>query len=213
MHRTRVDRINRNYVLDGHLPRARSSAGKTRMNPAAGTVTAMPGDGAGPTRHYRFHDGLRHHRHRARPGADKVQETVVAGSSRSSTTNRAAGAHQAGASHARAGGADCQPHRFHRHTRRARTEAGAPGVSDLQLPPQNGRALHHYRHGADDGGGAAVHVRGAISKTINSARRSTVDRHRERLHRELEAGTKADRHYRDNSKKVQPLSSGRLEGR
>jgi len=94
------------------------------------------------------------------------------------------------------------------HRRRARPEAGAPGGLRLQFPATERRAVNPL-HGprAHDGGGAAF-ISGAISKTINMPEESTVEDIVNAYTESWKLGLKAVAIYRDNSKRVQPLSSG-----
>ncbi len=84
---------------------------------ASGRLPQRADHGDRAHRHHRLHDGLRHHRHRARSGAGEVQEAGRRRRHQDRQQYRAAGADQARL-HARAGGADRHAHRFHRHHRR-----------------------------------------------------------------------------------------------
>jgi ribonucleoside-diphosphate reductase alpha chain len=95
------------------------------------------------------------------------------------------------------------------------TIEGAPNVKSEHLPvfdcsfrAQNGtRFIHHMGHVKMM---AAVQpfISGAISKTINMPEESTVDDIMNAYIESWKIGLKAVAIYRDNSKKVQPLSSG-----
>ncbi|HYZ87485.1 MAG TPA: vitamin B12-dependent ribonucleotide reductase [Bryobacteraceae bacterium] len=95
------------------------------------------------------------------------------------------------------------------------TIEGAPGLKDEHLSvfdcsfrPQNGtRFIHHMGHVKMM---AAVQpfISGAISKTINMPEESTVDEIMDAYVESWRLGLKAVAIYRDNSKRVQPLSSG-----
>src|ERR1700732_3524472 len=81
-------------------------------------------------------------------------------------------------------------------------------VFDCSFRPQNGaRAIHYMGHVRMM---AAVQpfISGAISKTINMPEEATVEDIIEAYTESWKLGLKADAIYRDNSKKVQPLSSG-----
>jgi ribonucleoside-diphosphate reductase alpha chain len=82
-------------------------------------------------------------------------------------------------------------------------------VFDCSLRPQNGeRFIHHMGHLRMM---AAVQpfISGAISKTINMPEESTVDDIMNAYLESWRLGLKAVAIYRDNSKRVQPLSSGK----
>ncbi len=95
------------------------------------------------------------------------------------------------------------------------TIEGAPGLKDEHLPvfdcslrPANGvRFIHHMGHVKMM---AAVQpfISGAISKTINMPEESTVEDVMDAYIESWRLGLKAVAIYRDNSKRVQPLTSG-----
>ena len=99
------------------------------------------------------------------------------------------------------------------------TMEGAPdlkpehlAVFDCSFRPQNGtRAIHYMGHVRMM---AAVQpfISGAISKTINMPEESTVEDIMSAYTEAWKLGLKAVAIYRDNSKKVQPLSSGSGKG-
>ena len=118
MHRDAVRGIDSRARADGAVSRRAQECWDDALR--AGRAARLPqraGHRARAHRHHRLHDGLRHHRHRARPGAGEVQEAGGRRRDQDRQQHRAAGADQAGL-HAGAGGADRQPHRFHRHDRR-----------------------------------------------------------------------------------------------
>ena len=85
-------------------------------------------------------------------------------------------------------------------------------VFDCSFRPQNGvRAIHYMGHVRMM---AAVQpfISGAISKTINMPEESTVEDIMSAYTEAWRLGLKAVAIYRDNSKKVQPLSSGSGKG-
>jgi ribonucleoside-diphosphate reductase alpha chain len=98
------------------------------------------------------------------------------------------------------------------------TIEGAPELKPEHLPvfdcsfrPQNGtRFIHHMGHVRMM---AAVQpfISGAISKTINMPEESTVDDIMNAYLESWRLGLKAVAIYRDGSKKVQPLNTGRTE--
>jgi ribonucleoside-diphosphate reductase alpha chain len=99
------------------------------------------------------------------------------------------------------------------------TIEGAPGLKDEHLPvfdcsfrPENGvRSIHYMGHVRMM---AAVQpfISGAISKTINMPEESTADEIMNAYIESWKLGLKAVAIYRDNSKRVQPLSSGTSKG-
>jgi ribonucleoside-diphosphate reductase alpha chain len=99
------------------------------------------------------------------------------------------------------------------------TIEGAPGLKDEHLPvfdcsfrPQNGLRSIHYMGHVKMMAAVQPFISGAISKTINMPEESTVE---EVMHAYTESwrlGLKAVAIYRDNSKRVQPLSSGTSKG-
>ncbi len=99
------------------------------------------------------------------------------------------------------------------------TIEGAPQLKPEHLPvfdcsfrPQNGvRFIHHMGHVRMM---AAVQpfISGAISKTINMPEECTVEEVADAYLESWRLGLKAVAIYRDNSKKVQPLSSGTGKG-
>ena len=105
------------------------------------------------------------------------------------------------------------------HIDSAGTIEGAPGLKDEHLPvfdcsfrPQNGvRSIHYMGHVRMM---AAVQpfISGAISKTINMPEESTVEDIMDAYLESWKLGLKAVAIYRDNSKRVQPLSSGSAKG-
>jgi ribonucleoside-diphosphate reductase alpha chain len=99
------------------------------------------------------------------------------------------------------------------------TIEGAPGLDDAHLPvfdcsfrPQNGTRSIHYMGHVKMMAAVQPFISGAISKTINMPEESTVE---DIMNAYIEAwrlGLKAVAIYRDNSKRVQPLSSGTAKG-
>jgi ribonucleoside-diphosphate reductase alpha chain len=99
------------------------------------------------------------------------------------------------------------------------TIEGAPFLKDEHLPvfdcsfrPQNGvRSIHYMGHVRMM---AAVQpfISGAISKTINMPEESTAEDIMHAYTESWRLGLKAVAVYRDNSKRVQPLSSGTSKG-
>jgi hypothetical protein len=157
-------------------------------------VPQCAGDRAGADGDDRLHDGLRHDRYRARPGAGQVQEAGRRRPVQDRQQQRAAGAAEAGARARR------DP--AHRGLRqRARHDRGLPGAGRrapdrVRLRVQAGqrRALDpaHGPH-QDDGGGSAVPVRSDLQDRQHAGLLDGRG-HRGGLHRGLEAGSEVDRH-------------------
>src|SRR5271166_4481651 len=99
------------------------------------------------------------------------------------------------------------------------TIEGAPALKDEHLPvfdcsfrPQNGkRSIHHMGHVRMM---AAVQpfISGAISKTINMPEESTAEDIMDAYMESWRLGLKAVAIYRDNSRRIQPMSSGTGKG-
>ena len=95
------------------------------------------------------------------------------------------------------------------------TIEGAPGLKPEHLPvfdcsfrPQNGARSIHYRGHVRMMAAVQPFISGAISKTINMPEEATVEEVMEAYTESWKLGLKAVAIYRDNSKRVQPLSSG-----
>ncbi len=81
-------------------------------------------------------------------------------------------------------------------------------VFDCSFRPQNGARSIHYMGHVRMMAAVQPFISGAISKTINMPEESTVDDVMAAYTESWKLGLKAVAIYRDNSKKVQPLSSG-----
>jgi len=96
------------------------------------------------------------------------------------------------------------------------TIEGAPGLKDEHLPvfdcafrPASGiRAIHHMGH-VKMMAAAQPFVSGAISKTVNVPENVTTEEIEETYLQAWRLGLKAIAIYRDNSKRTQPLSTGK----
>src|SRR5438093_1188099 len=119
-----------------------------------------PGDRACPDRDDRADDGLRHHRHRARPGARQVQEAGRRRPAEDRQHHRAGGAAQARLRRDQCQG-DRRVHRRERHHRGRSAPAGrAPQGLRLRLQAGQRHALHRADGSRPhDGRGPAVHLR------------------------------------------------------
>jgi ribonucleoside-diphosphate reductase alpha chain len=99
------------------------------------------------------------------------------------------------------------------------TIEGAPGLKDEHLAvfdcsfrPQNGTRSIHYMGHVRMMAATQPFISGAISKTINMPEESTVEDVMNAYIESWKLGLKAVAIYRDNSKRVQPLSSGTAKG-
>jgi ribonucleoside-diphosphate reductase alpha chain len=81
-------------------------------------------------------------------------------------------------------------------------------VFDCSLRPQNGSRSIHYMGHVRMMAAVQPFISGAISKTINMPEESTVDDVMTAYTESWKLGLKAVAIYRDNSKRVQPLSTG-----
>ena len=114
------------------------------------------GLGAGADRHHRLHDGLRHHRHRARLLAGEVQEAGRRRVDADRQPDRAAGADQARVRDRD----DRGDRRVHRRARPRRRRAGAQAGALRGVRLRDGGAVDQADGPrADDGGDAAVPLR------------------------------------------------------
>src|SRR5215813_2224431 len=85
-------------------------------------------------------------------------------------------------------------------------------VFDCSFRPQNGSRSIHYSGHLKMMAAVQPFVSGAISKTINMPEECTVEDVMEAYTESWRLGLKAVAIYRDNSKRVQPLSSGTSKG-
>ncbi len=99
------------------------------------------------------------------------------------------------------------------------TIEGAPSLKPEHLPvfdcsfrPQNGVRSIHYMGHVRMMGAVQPFISGAISKTINMPEESGVEDIMNAYIESWKLGLKAVAIYRDNSKRVQPLSSGTAKG-
>jgi len=85
-------------------------------------------------------------------------------------------------------------------------------VFDCSFRPQNGTRSIHYMGHVRMMAAVQPFISGAISKTINMPEEATVEEIMNAYTESWKLGLKAVAIYRDNSKKVQPLSSGSGKG-
>ena len=182
------------------LRAARPAAGRARVvgrgDRARRAVRAaqQPDLGAGAHRHHRVHDGLRHHRRRARHRARQVQE---AGRRRRHQDRQQDGAARAQAARLRQGpgAAHRRARRRAGHHRGRRRPAGrAPAGVRLRVPSGQRLAVDPLpRPPQDAGRHSAVHL-GRDLEDHQHARDLDGRGHRRRLPRGLEAGLQGGRH-------------------
>src|SRR4029079_15111103 len=79
---------------------------------------------------------------------------------------------------------------------------------DCSFRPQNGSRSIHYRGHVRMMAAVQPFISGAVSKTINMPEECTVEDVMDAYTESWKLGLKAVAIYRDNSKRVQPLSSG-----
>ena len=209
MHRGSVDRINRHNAR-----RALERAPQRVWDEAyeSGRAARLPqraGHGDRAHRNHRLHDGLRHHRHRARPRAGEVQETGRRRHDQDRQQHRARRRSSAWAT---------RPSRWSRSS--PTSTPPAPSKARPSSKPSTCRCsiAASARKTASAASNYMGHVRmmaavqpfisGAISKTINMPEESTVEDIRDAYIESWRLGLKAVAIYRDGSKRVQPLSSG-----
>src|SRR4029077_19847345 len=99
------------------------------------------------------------------------------------------------------------------------TIEGAPSLKPEHLPvfdcsfrPQNGSRSIYYMGHVKMMAAVQPFISGAISKTINMPEESTAEEIMSAYTESWKLGLQAVAIYRDNSKKVQPLSSGSGKG-
>jgi ribonucleoside-diphosphate reductase alpha chain len=85
-------------------------------------------------------------------------------------------------------------------------------VFDCSFRPQNGERSIHYMGHVRMMAAVQPFISGAISKTINMPEESTAEDIMDAYTESWRLGLKAVAIYRDNSKRVQPLSSGTAKG-
>ncbi len=104
------------------------------------------------------------------------------------------------------------------HLDREETIEGAPGLRPEHLPvfdcafkPMKGTRSIHYMGHVRMMGAVQPFISGAISKTVNVPAEATIEEIMETYIEAWKAGVKAIAIYRDGSKRVQPLSTGKSE--
>ena len=140
MHRAEVNKIGKSKLsaepfvvpqLDRAHRRQQRLLGQGPHPRRAARLPQLAGHGTRAHRHHRLHDGLRHHRHRARSRPRQVQEAGRRRHDQDRQQHRARRALQARLQQ-RAGRRHRQLHRRDRHhRRRARHQARAPRLSSI----------------------------------------------------------------------------------
>ena len=182
-HRDAVSEINSEVRPDRSLCRRQAGVGRGRGARRGLRLSQRAGHRAGADRDHRLHDGLRHHRRRARHRAGQVQEARWRRADEDRQRHRADGAREAWLHAAR----DRGDHPLHRRARdhrgRAVPQGRAPAGVRLRVQAGEGRAVDPL-HGAhqDDGRHAAVHL-GRDQQDRQRAARGDRRGHREGLHR------------------------------
>ena len=171
-----------------------------------------PGHGAGADRHHRLHDGLRHHRHRARHRAHQVQ---AAGRRRHAQDRQQHGARGAAPSSATT---TARRKAIVDYIDDEETIEGAPGLKDEHLPvfdcafrAANGTRSIHYMGHIRMMAAAQPFLSGAISKTVNLPPDCTVEDIEDAYIESWKLGLKAVAVYRDGCKRTQPLSTSKTD--
>ncbi len=111
---------------------------------------------------------------------------------------------------------DKQVHEIIQYLEEHETIEGAPHLRDADLPvfdcafrPRNGKRSIHYMGHLKMMAAVQPFVSGAISKTINMPNEATVDDVADAFITAWKLGLKAVAIYRDGSKRIQPLSTGK----
>ena len=161
------------------------------------------GHGARADRHDLLHDGLRHHRHRARLLARQVQE---AGRRRRDDDRQPDGAAGAARSSATPTHEVDQIVALHRRARHDRRRARRSRTSTCRCST-GGRRARDLAHGPrqDDGRGPAVHLGRDLEDRQPARAESTVEDIADAYIEGWKLGLKALAIYRDGSKTAQPL--------
>ena len=213
MHRDATSRIDSHRVPAGPLRKRAQVLGRSLRAGQRRRLPQRADHGARAHRHHRLHDGLRHHRHRARSGAGEVQEAGRRRRDQDRQQHGARGADQAGLQHRRRStpsSITSIPPAPSKALRMLKPEH-LP-VFDCSFRPQNGMRSIHYMGHVRMMAAVQPFISGAISKTINMPEECTVEDIMDAYTESWKLGLKAVAIYRDNSKRVQPLSSGTSKG-
>ena len=197
--------------------RRRCSSRRARRlgrGPGAGHRLRLPqraGHRAGPHRHHRVHDGLRHHGHRAGHRAHQVQEARRRGLPQDRQPDRAGRPAQAGL-HARPRSRRSSP--TSTSARRSRARPGCKPehlpVFDCAFKPVNGERSIHYMGHIRMMGAVQPFLSGAISKTVNMPEAATAEEIEDGLPRGLEAGPQG---HRDLPRRLQAVPAAAAPAR
>ncbi len=193
MHRDAVEGIDPTAPAD-LVERSSEGLGRMPRPRAADRLPEQPGDGPGPDRDDRVHDGLRHDRDRARHRPGQVQ---AARRRRDAQDRQPDGPDGAGQARLRRADDPGRPrlHRHQGHDRRGARPARRPPVGlRLRLRPAPGGPEHPLPGPPpDDGGGPAVPQRRDLQDLQRPERRDRR-RHPRGLPRRLEARPQGDGH-------------------
>ena len=194
--------------------RSRASRRGTRRS-SSGEQLRLPqraGHGARADRHHRLHDGLRHHRRRARHRAGQVQEAGRRRDDEDRQPDRADGAEEA---------------RLHRRSRSTRSSSTSTRTrrsrarrtckertcrcSTAPSSRRSGERSIHYMGHIKMMGAAQPFISGAITKTVNVPKDATVEEIEQAYIEAWRLGAKAVAIYRDGCKRTQPLNTSQRQ--
>ena len=171
-----------------------------------GRRAQLPGLGAGPHRHHRPDDGLRHHRHRARPRPGEDEEAGGRRHHVDRQPDRCPVRCSASAT------PTPQIDEIVAYIDENKSILGAPHLEPEHVPVfacSMGDNTIHYSGHVRMMGAVQPFISGAISKTVNMPEEATVEEV-EQLHIDAwQLGIKAVAIYRDNCKVAQPLSTAK----
>ena len=193
----------------GALPgRAAVLGRRVRIGPPP-RLPQRAGDRNRAHRHHRLHDGLRHHRASSPTWPSSSTRNWWAAGVIKIVNNTVP------AALIKLGYSPDQVEKIVSHIDSTGTIEGAPHLKPEHLPvfdcsfrPQNGTRSIHYMGHVRMMAAVQPFISGAISKTINMPEESTVEDIMAAYTESWKLGLKAVAIYRDNSKRVQPLSSG-----
>jgi ribonucleoside-diphosphate reductase alpha chain len=207
MHRAAAAEIDGDLVPTALLGAAQRSW-DTAVELGRGQRRAQqPGQRPRPDGHHRPADGLRHHRHRARPRALQDEEAGRRRHHDDRQPDRAPGPAPPRL-HPGAGG---RRRRLHRREQVDPRRAPRRRRARSRLRLLHGRQRHPLPRPHHDDGAVQPFLSGAISKTVNVPEWVTVEQV-EQLHIEAwQLGIKAVAIYRDNCKVAQPLAMAKKE--
>ena len=204
MHRAEAAKIDEDARTARAAVRGAGGVGRRGRARRAVRRAQLAGHRARADRHDRADDGLRHHRHRARPRAHEGEEARRRRHDVHRQPDGAACAAQARLQRRR----DRQDHRLHRRAQDDHRRAGVQGRAHAGVRVLDGRQ-HDPLHGSrqDDGGGAAVHLGCDQQDRRTCPKRRPSKTSKSSTSSRGGSGLKAVALYRDNCKVGQPLST------